>query len=334
MSASGRPRVGRRPIIVDARSAKLRGCQMSSSAQKTSSHPRTGARPFSVRSSVENGTLLPDFRRSLMRNGFAAIIVLAGLSLPSTVLANRTVTFTTTEGTWMNLDVSPDGKTIVFDLLGDLYVVPIAGGPAKRITEGRAYDTQPRWSPDGRAIAFSSDRSGSDNIWIVGADGSDAHAVTAEKDGGLTAPAWSPDGQYVVVRKDPTYNRRGSAELWLYHRSGGPGLPLTKRTAEGGLNPNGPVFSPDGRWIFFAHGNRVLDSTWVPWQLWKVDRRSGDLVQVTTGFHGAVRPAIAPGGRYLAYVRRDHARSALVVRDLETGIDRDVLKNLDRDDQR
>jgi Tol biopolymer transport system component/imidazolonepropionase-like amidohydrolase len=262
-------------------------------------------------------------------------VALGVFVLSSTVAhAARPVAFTTSEGTWMSVDVSPDGRMIVFDLLGDLYTMPIAGGKATRITEGRAYDTQPRWSPDGHWIAFSSDRSGSDNIWIVAPDGSNAHAVTTEKEGGITAPAWMPDGEYLAVRKDPTYNRRGSAELWLYHRAGGHGVRLTERVAAGGLNPNGPVPSPDGRWIYFSHGNRTLDATWAAWQIWKLDRRGGELTEVTTGYHGAVRPAISQDGGRIAYIRRDHAKSALVLLDVETGIERDVLTGLDRDDQR
>lgn len=267
---------------------------------------------------------------TIVHTGILLSIVLASGS----AYAGRSVSFTTTEGTWMNVDVSPDGRTLVFDLLGDLYTLPIEGGKAMRITEGRAYDMQPRWSPDGRWIAFSSDRSGSDNLWIVAPDGSGARAVTQEKDGGITAPAWAPDGEYLVVRRDPTYNRRGSAELWLYHKSGGTGVQLTKREAQGGFNPNGPVFSPDGRWIYFSHGHRVLDSSWVPWQVWKIDRQTGELSQVTTGYHGAVRPVIAPDGKHLAYARRDHGKSALVLRDLETGVERDLQRDLDRDDQR
>lgn len=249
--------------------------------------------------------------------------------------AQRAVTFSVTEGTWLNVDVSPDGTTLVFDLLGDLYTLPIGGGQATRITSGNAYDTQARWAPDGRSIAFASDRTGSDNVWVVAPDGTPPRAVTSERDGGLTAPSWAPDGEYIVARKDSTLNRRGSAELWLYHRTGGRGVALTSRSLEGGtFNPNGPVFSPDGRWIYFSHGHRVLDFTWVPWQIWRLDRHTGDVSQVTTGYRGAVRPAVSPNGRHAAFVRRDHARSVLVLRDLDTGAERDIHTGLDRDDQR
>ena len=83
----------------------------------------------------------------------------------------KAVRFTTTEGTWMNLDVSPDGRTIVFDLLGDLYLLPIEGGTARRITSGPAFDLQPRFSPDGSRLSFTSDRAGGDNVWTMAADG-------------------------------------------------------------------------------------------------------------------------------------------------------------------
>src|SRR2546427_13203420 len=76
-----------------------------------------------------------------------------GLPLKS----DRKVSFTTDEGTWLSLDVSPDGKTIAFELLGDIYTLPIEGGKAKLIDGGMSFDSQPRFSPDGQWIAFLSD---------------------------------------------------------------------------------------------------------------------------------------------------------------------------------
>ncbi|MCA3752162.1 MAG: PD40 domain-containing protein, partial [Phenylobacterium sp.] len=92
----------------------------------------------------------------------------------------RQVPITVDEGTWMNLDVSPDGRTLAFDLLGDIYTLPITGGTPTRISEGLPYETQPRFSPDGRRIAFTSDRGGGDNIWIMNRDGSDKRQLTQE----------------------------------------------------------------------------------------------------------------------------------------------------------
>ena len=65
----------------------------------------------------------------------------------------KTFTINTNEGTWMNLDVSPDGNEIVFDMLGDIYVMPITGGTAKLLSGGIAFDIQPRFSPNGKYIS-------------------------------------------------------------------------------------------------------------------------------------------------------------------------------------
>jgi len=149
----------------------------------------------------------------------------------------RKVSFTTDEGTWMSIDVSPDGKQIVFDLLGDLYLIPSTGGDAKQLTSGPAWDCQPRFSPNGKQIAFISDRNGSDNLWLINVDGSqiegkEAKKVSEETDDQLGSPAWSPDGNYIVVRKygqypGPTDYLRYTS-LWMFHKDGGKGVELVK----------------------------------------------------------------------------------------------------------
>src|SRR5690606_12744062 len=171
----------------------------------------------------------------------------------------QSIALTVESGTWMNLDVSPDGRTIVFDLLGDLYLLPIAGGQAKPLTEGMAWDMQPRFSPDGKWVAFTSDRGGGDNIWVIpigsaetGAAGGEPKPVTNEDFRLLSAPAWSPDGEYIVARKHFTSRRSiGAGEMWLYHRSGGKGVQLTEKRTEQ-KDAGEPVFSPDGRYLYFS----------------------------------------------------------------------------------
>src|SRR5690349_19020845 len=106
--------------------------------------------------------------------GFVFAFLLMGLfsicmanaqdSLP--LKPERTIRYTTDQGTWVSLDVSPDGRTIVFDLVGHLYTMPTSGGQAKAITSGMSFNSQPRYSPNGKLIAFVSDRSGAENLWV------------------------------------------------------------------------------------------------------------------------------------------------------------------------
>ncbi|MCH7565428.1 MAG: PD40 domain-containing protein, partial [Gemmatimonadetes bacterium] len=81
----------------------------------------------------------------------------------------RTISFTTDEGTWMSVDVSPDGRTLAFDMVGEIWLLPIEGGEARPITKasGIALNYHPAFSPDGSTIAFISDRDGQDNVWLM-----------------------------------------------------------------------------------------------------------------------------------------------------------------------
>ena len=193
----------------------------------------------------------------------------------------------------MSVDVSPDGKTLVFDILGDLYTVPMTGGAAVRITSGPAYDFQPRFSPDGKRILFTSDRGGSDNLWTVAPDGSGPLPITADTQHVINSGAWSPDGEYVVARKRLTdQSSIGTVELWLYHRLGGAGIQVTKKSEL--PDANGPVFSPDGRWIYYAarHGRYHYNANVYAgiWQIEGYDRETGNTRVVTDGYGGSGRP--------------------------------------------
>ncbi|HEY4559167.1 MAG TPA: hypothetical protein VIG54_00320, partial [Lysobacter sp.] len=136
----------------------------------------------------------------------------------------KTVRFTTDEGTWLDVDVSPNGRQLAFSMMGDIYVLPIGGGKATRITSGPSWDVQPRFSPDGTQIAFTSDRGGGDNIWLMNVDGSGKRQLTKETFTLLNNPTWSPDGKYIAARKHFTTGRSlGTGEIWMYHVGGGGG---------------------------------------------------------------------------------------------------------------
>ena len=143
---------------------------------------------------------------------------------PLPLEAGRAVSFTTDEGSWLSLDVSPDGQTLVFELLGDLYTVPISGGTATPVTSGMAFDSQPRYSPDGTKLLFISDRSGSNNLWVIDFAREDTLQVTKGKTSRYESPEWAPDGKYIVVSK--SNGRFGPTKLWLLHADGGSGVAL------------------------------------------------------------------------------------------------------------
>ncbi|MEQ9229535.1 MAG: amidohydrolase, partial [Cyclobacteriaceae bacterium] len=115
----------------------------------------------------------------------------------------RTFRLQTKEGTWISLDVSPDGKTILFDMMGDIYKMPITGGKAEQVTTGMAFDTHPRYSPDGKSMVFTSDKSGSENIWTLDLTDPEAEAkqITKDSDQYYQAAEWTPDGNYIVASK-------------------------------------------------------------------------------------------------------------------------------------
>jgi len=253
---------------------------------------------------------------------------------------SHTVQLDVTEGTWMSLDLSPDGKTLVFDLLGDLYALPFEGGEARSLTSGMAWDMQPRFSPDGEWIAFTSDRGGGDNIWVMPAAGGEARAVTTEDFRLLNSPTWSPDGRALVARKHFTAERSlGSGELWLYHVTGGAGVQLTEKPNDQ-QDVGEPAFSPDGRWLYHSQ-----DVTPGPFFQYNKDPHQGiyaiervDLEEQRTetllgGPGGAARPTPSPDGTRMAYVGRHGLKTALFVHDLESGADALVFTGLDRDMQ-
>jgi imidazolonepropionase-like amidohydrolase/Tol biopolymer transport system component len=241
-------------------------------------------------------------------------------------------------GTWMNVDVSPDGRQIVFDLLGDIYIMPREGGEADALTSGMAWNMQPRFSPDGEWIAFTSDRSGGDNIWIMRRDGSDASQVTDERFRLLNGPWWHPGGEYIVARKHFTGTRSlGAGEMWLYHRSGGQGLQMTERPNDQ-KDVNEPAFSSDGRYLYFSQDTTPGDTFEYDkdphpgiYSIRRLDTDTGELETYIRGAGGAIQPLPSPDGDKLAFIRRVGTDSVIFVRDIRSGRERPVFKGLDRD---
>ena len=253
----------------------------------------------------------------------------------------KNVAFTASEGTWMNLDVSPDGEEIVFDLLGDLYLLPMEGGEARPLTRGPAFDVQPRFSPDGRYIAFTSDRAGGDNLWIIARDGSDTTQVSKESFRLVNGPAWTPDGQYLLGRKHFSSTRSlGAGEVWMYHVTGGAGLQLTKKKNEQQDQGNDVALSPDGRYVYFSEdvsGGSTFQYNKDPhgqiYAIRRLDRETGNIIGYITGAGGAARAQPSPDGKHIAFVRRVRAKSVLYLYNIESGAQRPLWDSLSHDQQ-
>lgn len=255
-------------------------------------------------------------------------------------LPYKEVRITTDEGTWMSLDVSPDGSTIVFDLLGDIYSMPASGGKATLLRGGHAFEVQPRFSPDGKNISFTSDAGGGDNIWIMNSDGSDAGQVTKEDFRLVNNAVWSVDGNYLICRKHFTSSRSlGAGELWMYHKSGGKGVQLTKRKNDQ-QDTGEPWPSPDGKYIYFSEDvypggffqyNKDPNS-----QIYVINRynlKNGETERVTGGSGGAFRPVVSHQGDVMAFVKRVRKNTVLYLHDLKTGKEWPVYDQLSKDQQ-
>jgi Tol biopolymer transport system component len=249
-----------------------------------------------------------------------------GQTLP--LKPQRNISFTTTEGTWTSLDVSPDGKTIVFDMMGDLFTVPMAGGKATAVTQGIAFDSHPRWSPDGKKILFSSDRSGSENIWWIDVEKKDTFQVTKDKDQNFPSAAWTPDGDYIVYSKG-----KMNVQLYMVHRNGGGGTQLISTPAN--LKTIDPAVSPDGRFVYFSRrtGPWNYNADFPQYQVGVYDRENSKMSTVTSHYGSGFTPVLSKDGQWLVYGSRFEDKTGLVLRNLANGDEKWLAYPVQRDDQ-
>ena len=253
----------------------------------------------------------------------------------------RHLQFDESQGTWMSLDISPDGKTIVFELLGDLYQMPISGGEAHCIACGMPFDSQPVYSPDGESIAFVSDRSGNENVWIAGRDGLNPRQISSLDDNTVfVSPAWSVDGRSVYVsRFKPDIN---AFELWRYPVEGSKPeqithakyAPDTPKESRG--NALGAALSPDGHYLYYEAKTGLGFDDEVTFPLWHIVRRdlhTGEELTVVNAQGSAFRPSLAPDGKQIIYATRYRGKTGLRIRNLESDQDRWLVYPIQRDDQ-
>lgn len=254
-----------------------------------------------------------------------------------------TVSIDTNKTTWSSLDVAPDGKSIVFDMLGDIYITDINGGKSKALTQDFAWNIHPAVSPNGEKIAFISDRGGLSNLWVMNQDGTNLKQLSTEKHNLIHSPKWSPDGQYIAVSKGIMSSRSIPAgEIWLYHHSGGDGLPIKKRVngKKDQKNIADPAFSPDGKYLYFTQ-DITAGSTFSYnrdplkgiFAITRYELATGEEERFVSGTGGAVVPTPSPDGKHLAFIRRVKQKTVLFVKDLTTGMETPLYMDLERDMQ-
>ncbi len=242
--------------------------------------------------------------------------------------AARTYHLNTDEGTWLSLDISPDGRIIAFDMLGDLYLLPIEGGDARRITSDLAYDTGPKFSPDGTRLLFISDRSGSENVWMLDLDdeAAEPEQFTERSNKIMQSAAWSPDGKYVV-----TSEGKRLMDLRIYHVDGGTGAEIN----EGNQKQVEPVFSPDGRYIYYStrSGAWQYNASLPQYQVAVYDRETGESERITSRYGSAFAPTLSPDGNQLVYGTRHNTETGLIIRDLKSGEEKWLAYPVQHDEQ-
>jgi Tol biopolymer transport system component len=248
--------------------------------------------------------------------------------------------FTVSEGTWMSVDVSPNGQTLAFDLLGDIYSMPVSGGEATLMHGGAAIQRNPRFSPDGRKLLFISDAGGSSNLWISNTDGTQSEQITRETVRLLSTPTWGPQGQFVAAALQfPTESANHSAELRLFDLGGGRGRLLVPPTSSGEPVLE-PQLSSEGHYLYYsekrtppAEGRVYVDANHSNLAIMRRDLRTGESEQLIRGFGSAIAPRLSPDDRRVAFVRRVREKSVLFVYDVATGTETPVFEGLDRDSQ-
>lgn len=234
----------------------------------------------------------------------------------------------TDTGTWMSLDISPDGQKIVFDLLGDIYIMPITGGKANRVTKGMAFDTNPRFSPDGKSLVYTSDASGGNNIWIRDLETNDSTQITKEKDLQTAFADWTQDGDYIITAKG-----RRNLKLHMYHKDGGSGIKLIDKPSS--IKITQPMVGSNDRYIWYAHrtSSWQYNARFPQYQISKFDRETGEIKRETSRFGSAFTPTLSPDGKWLVYGTRYEDKTALRIRDLKTGNERWLAYPVQKDDQ-
>ena len=264
-----------------------------------------------------------------------ALLVLSG----GAVSGAETRRFNLEEGTWMAVDVSPDGDHLLLELLGDIYRLPSSGGDAEPLLTGGAFQSQPRFSPDGSQVAYISDGTGSDNVWIADADGSNTRPLADLPRALMWSPAWSADGDSIYVSVTPGDAPR-AAEIWRFDLDGGEGErvvenqngPAARLVSSPAPGAFGPVPTADGRALLYTsvtprpYGSRDGPGS----RIVRRDLASGAELQLSVEAPLPMRPLLSRDGTVLVYSGESQGRTGIKVRDLAQGRERWLAHPIER----
>jgi hypothetical protein len=243
----------------------------------------------------------------------------------------------------MNVDISPDGKSLVFDLLGDLYTLPVEGGHANLLRGGVSWDVQPRFSPSGKYVLYNSDASGCENIWRLDLSTGKSSMITNETYRSVSNAVWNDNDETIIAVKFYTSSRSiGAGEIWKYSVEDGSTSPgvrvLGRRHAASQIGPEEPFVSNG----YLYYSQNTMDSEVYEYSK-NVYAGIYSLLSVNLsapisqprvlyrGAGGAARPIVSKDGRFLAYIQRQKFETILVVRDLEDGHERIINRDLSHD---
>jgi len=220
-------------------------------------------------------------------------LVISALLLCATYLTATAKTITISEGTDMAVTLSPDHKTIIMDLQGLLYSLPIEGGKAKQLTSPETEASHPSWSPKGDLIAIQSYAGGTFHIWTMKPDGSGLKQITTGH-GDDREPAFSPDGTKIAFASDRAF--KGSYDIWTVDLASG----NLKQWTSSDADEYEPSWSPDGSEIAFVSGTGASGKTI---EAINAEGKQHTVAKLDTQSGRVEAPSWSPDGKQISYVQ-------------------------------